>query len=368
MSQSFDPRPLSRPLLRPLPRSARAGAVRRAAAALLLNNASLMAPAVLAAIAMVSATPARAVAVGDSIFNPSAGAFEVVTAVLSASTAQTNSGALILFVQTVGQEFVANDNFTYRVTAVTTADFGGTPRVVSVQLTRLSDNVVSNQGVVLGTAGGAPGTGASPIDFGTAAGNVNVIIDARRGTNGGNGSLGAVFVPAGDGGDGANGPSFTRDVGAGTTTAAVPLGQVGGVPAGIYIASIGGNGGRGGDSAANLAGGGGDGGDAGDGGAVTANIAAGRTVITSGTQLYGIFVQSAAGVGGVGGDADATTGGGGAGGAAGVGGPVTLNSLATVDTTGVGAHGIVVQSVGGSGGAGGDSFLSISGGGAGQTG
>ena len=155
---------------------------------------------------------------------------------------------------------------------------------------------------------------------------------------------------------------------------------------GIFAQSVGGGGGEGGGGNGasssgdlNIGGGfGGKGGSAGSGGAV--NVTNTGTVNTFGTGGIGIFAQSVGGGGGVGGTAGGTSSGarslslsiGGQGGSSGNGGAVTVNQNGDVVTFGLGAIGVLAQSVGGGGGYGGGAtaanFLNISVGGNGSGG
>ncbi|RUO98128.1 autotransporter outer membrane beta-barrel domain-containing protein [Hyphomicrobium sp.] len=100
---------------------------------------------------------------------------------------------------------------------------------------------------------------------------------------------------------------------------------------------------------------GGEGGTGADGGAVT--VSPNLNVFTTGIGSYGIVAQSIGGGGGSG--SSATAGGrvnitvGGHGGEAGNGDAVEVNLEGTVATSGIGAVGVVAQSVGGGGGIGG---------------
>ncbi len=136
----------------------------------------------------------------------------------------------------------------------------------------------------------------------------------------------------------------------------------------IFAQSVGGGGGNGGDgtgsvlSQVSLSG---DAGSASVGGDVSVGTTAKLT--TSGDGAMGIFAQSVGGGGGTAGDVelafsvfDSSTFGlgvsdSGSGGKGGDGGDVTVTTSAAITTTGVGAHGIWAQSVGGSGGAAGSS-------------
>ena len=107
---------------------------------------------------------------------------------------------------------------------------------------------------------------------------------------------------------------------------------------------------------------GGQGGVAGDGGEV--HVTNNGTIHTTGVLAHGIFAQSVGGGGGTGGEgtigklgqiAFSGTGGGGGDGKA-----VTVTNTGTIVTEGFGAYGIFAQSVGGGGGVAGDISLGIS--------
>ncbi len=126
---------------------------------------------------------------------------------------------------------------------------------------------------------------------------------------------------------------------------------------GMFAQSIGGGGGTQGNSfggvavVAAIGGAGRDGG--GNAGRVEAENSATGRIVTTGRGSDGIFVQSIGGSGGAG----ANTGGlfaiGGDGTAAGNGNEVDVENLGRIETSGVGARGIVAQSIGGGGGDGG---------------
>ncbi len=134
---------------------------------------------------------------------------------------------------------------------------------------------------------------------------------------------------------------------------------------GIHAQSIGGGGGNGGAGSGgfwSVAQVGGRGSGGGEGGEVTVNHSG--TIKTSGEGGVGIFAQSVGGGGGTAGDVEKGITeswldlniGVGVGvqenaGNGGDGGPITLNTSGTIITTGEAAHGVMLQSVGGSGGA-----------------
>ena len=251
----------------------------------------------------------------------------------------------------------------------------------------------ANIGVALG------GSGASSLPGGT----VTVTVNAGVLTNGA--SAIAVLGQSVGGGGGVGGSS-TSSSSSGTTSASLALGGSGGTgndgggvtvsaysaietyganASGLVAQSIGGGGGIGGSSTGGAGGGGdvtgslalgGTGGAAGDGGAVSltfTNSGSGTSLITNGTYAYGLVAQSVGGGGGMGGasngsatgsgDVTATLSLGGKGSSGGAGGAVTVNTdNAQTVTYGVGAVGVLVQSIGGGGGAGGTSDVSAAGG------
>ncbi len=171
----------------------------------------------------------------------------------------------------------------------------------------------------------------------------------------------------GDGGDGgkAEGSGLNASVKGGDGAAAAAGGNVKAtvetvtvmtttdLSVGLLARSYGGNGGDGGEGKDGIDGSGGGGAQGGDAGTVTATF--GGTITTSGVDSSGVLIQS---VGGFAGDAGSTSGtlstygaGSESGGASSnVSG--TLVSGTIIKTTGEGADGIYVQSVGGGGGKG----------------
>ena len=76
---------------------------------------------------------------------------------------------------------------------VTVEVFGGTDRVVSVQLQRQSDNALLLQNVSVSSTGtGSAGTGSADIAYSPPAANTNLELRIRRGTDGGDGGDGAL--------------------------------------------------------------------------------------------------------------------------------------------------------------------------------
>ncbi|WP_138471800.1 hypothetical protein, partial [Poseidonocella sp. HB161398] len=126
---------------------------------------------------------------------------------------------------------------------------------------------------------------------------------------------------------------------------------------GAVAQSIGGGGGVGGTGSGVFASDGGDGGAGGGGGAATARI--NGSIHSSGLLAHGLIVQSIGGGGGAGGNSQAGSAFealaiGGTGGNGGRGGSASSElESAQITTEGGGANGVVVQSIGGGGGAGG---------------
>ncbi len=106
---------------------------------------------------------------------------------------------------------------------------------------------------------------------------------------------------------------------------------------------------------------GGFGGAAGNGGKVT--VTNSGNILTYGDFSTGIFAQSVGGGGGTGGVGQLNSVGqivfSGLGGSAGDGGDVKVINTGTIETNGIGAYGILAQSVGGGGGLAGNFFLGI---------
>ena len=99
---------------------------------------------------------------------------------------------------------------------------------------------------------------------------------------------------------------------------------------------------------------GGDGANGGDAGTVT--VTDSGTITTGGANALGIFARSLGGNGGSGGSASALVANGGTGGAGGSAGTVavTLQTGASIVTTGAGAYALDAESTGGTGGSGGN--------------
>src|SRR5215217_3995640 len=136
---------------------------------------------------------------------------------------------------------------------------------------------------------------------------------------------------------------------------------------GVFGQSVGGFGGSGG-SGSGLVAFGGDGATAGAGGDVS--VTNSGAVHTRGASAHGVFGQSIGGGGGAGGSGTGLAGLGSTGAAGGSGGDVYGENSGSIETEGVSAAGLFVQSVGGGGGDGGSGsgLVGIGGGGSGTSG
>jgi uncharacterized protein YhjY with autotransporter beta-barrel domain len=229
-----------------------------------------------------------------------------------------------------------------------------------------------------GGDGGGSGVGGS-------VGAVTVSSGATITTIGSNarGILAQSIAGAGGGGGGSWGlvHSSSASGGPGTAANSVSVTNSGVIATsgsnaeGILLQSIGGAGGAGGAAAGVIANVGGGGGNGSDGGAVTYNSTNGSSITTSGTSAIGVLGQSIGGGGGDGGGASGiavSIGGSGADGA--TGGTISASvSSSSITTTGDGAFGLVMQSIGGGGGNGGNAsaaapFASVAIGGTGSNG
>ncbi|WP_346910584.1 autotransporter outer membrane beta-barrel domain-containing protein [uncultured Roseibium sp.] len=179
------------------------------------------------------------------------------------------------------------------------------------------------------------------------------------------------------GGKGGTGPTKDQSGGNGGTAGSVSVAlengksiETSGVNVyGVLAQSIGGEGGNGSDGTA-LAGTGGGGGFGGDAGTVSVTVSGGTSVETSGAFSAAIALHSIGGGGGTGSDFQSVLGGsGGNGGNGGDAGNVYLSlDNAAVATAADHAFGIVAQSIAGSGGTGGidaSTFVGLGGDGAG---
>jgi hypothetical protein len=313
------------------------------------------------------ATPAMAIVpatVGGSIVNPSTGATETVAQLLGTYAVVTSEGNFILRAQTVGDTFSVVDNTdpdnvittNYEVTAVTTGANGVTQ--VTVKNLSVSGNPTS---AIATTAvyGSAPpiggGTGgdndySGPITSGAPFIIIRAGGDGGDGRNGGGvcfGDLGCIQYAPGNGGDGATHSGFSETVP--VTHGEIATENDG--EAGIVVVSKGGAGGDGGYGVGNIPPA--KGGAGGDGGTVTATNE--TTVVTEGSNAYGMLVQSVGGRSGSGGNCYIACSGGGPG-VPGDGGSATGINAGSITTGGNDAVGLLVQSSGGNSGTGGSSY------------
>ncbi|WP_020043469.1 beta strand repeat-containing protein [Salipiger mucosus] len=233
--------------------------------------------------------------------------------------------------------------------------------------------------VAIGGYGGGGGTGGNVTvengaDVATSGNDADAVFIQSIGGGGGDGALsvapdGVVSVGiGGSGGVGGHGRAVEYHDPAGTSSAPT-LTTKGDRARGIYAASVGGGGGDGGHATAvgdvSVAIGG-TGGGGGLGNKVTIDTAA--TVNTTGDNAAAITGSSIGGGGGSGGGSIAVSGLavgvgvaiGGKGGGGGSGGQVDLNTRGDIHTEGDGSSGIVGQSIGGGGGQSGQT-LDISG-------
>ncbi len=163
---------------------------------------------------------------------------------------------------------------------------------------------------------------------------------------------------AGDGGSGSGFVSYGADTqsagGGGRVSLTLLRGSAvetnGATSSAIQLQSVGGGGGKGG-SANGIAALGGKGSAGGDGDLVSLT-ALGGDVTTSGSSSAGLLAQSVGGGGGDSGSSEGLVALGAEAGKGGDGGTVTMNSIATVTTTGDSAVALFGQSVGGGGGSG----------------
>ena len=243
--------------------------------------------------------------------------------------------------------------------------------------------MAESNGIFAQSIGGGGGNGGLVADAG---GEIGTFLDQvnKSDAKGGSIAIGGQGAGGGDGGDVDvlnSGLIYTQ----------------GSRSNGVFAQSIGGGGGNGGSGLAGEVSVGGFGGTAADGGDVTVQNSG--VIITEGFLARGVFAQSIGGGGGNGGatdydiaqgsdgapysyrddfsdlmevkgDIDAAidfamslqqpafgVGVGGAGGAAGNGGEVTVVNTGSIHTSGVLAHGVFAQSVGGGGGTGGEGAI-----------
>ncbi|WP_226574005.1 autotransporter outer membrane beta-barrel domain-containing protein [Acuticoccus sediminis] len=272
-----------------------------------------------------------------------------------------------------------------------------------------------SDGIVAQSIGGGGGTGATAATAGAGVTpQITVGVGGKGGSGGDAGKVDVVFTPdaaaptatvstagymahgvllqsigagGGQGGDGSDTAGGTSNIGVGggagsgvggkggtagdgkgvEVKGTVAIATTGADAHGLVAQSIGGGGGMGGNGSSNASEGGtgmsvdinvgGGGGAAGSGGKVGLEFT--PTITTTGNRAFGLVAQSIGGGGGIGGSGSASNTNsvnvGGSGGTASNGGEVGLElNGGSITTSGHGAHGIVVQSIGGGGGIGGD--------------
>lgn len=188
--------------------------------------------------------------------------------------------------------------------------------------------------------------------------SARLVLDVTGGSYEPSAAIGAKSL----GGKGGTGPTKDHSGGDGGTAGSVSVSLQDGKSIetsganvyGVLAQSVGGEGGDGGDGTA-LAGTGGGGGFGGDADAVSVTVSGGTSIETSGAFSAAIALHSIGGGGGTGSDFQSVLGGqSGNGGNGGDAGNVTLSlGNATVSTSADHAFGVVAQSIAGSGGTGG---------------
>ncbi|WP_323761998.1 hypothetical protein [Maricaulis sp.] len=217
--------------------------------------------------------------------------------------------------------------------------------------------------VALGGSGGTGGAaGAVIVDNDgvietTGAGALGILVQSIGG-GGGNGSSTGGLAAIGGSGDAGGSASTVTVTGTGT------ISTTGDDAHGVLAQAIGGGGGNGGTSGGIVAIGG-DGDVGGNGGVVDVTMG---SVLTEGDRAFGVLAQSIGGGGGNGGAGGGIGAVGGDGSGGGTGNTVDVTTSGLIQTQGIGATGIVAQSIGGGGGNGGGAGGMVSVGGRGGTG
>jgi hypothetical protein len=211
----------------------------------------------------------------------------------------------------------------------------------------------ANGGAVTVTNSGSITTGSSS-GGGTMA--IGILAQSIGGGGGSTGGQGAAAFVGDSGGSGGNGGAVSVSSSGSLTT-----NNDGAI--GILSPSVGGGGGNGGNASGMFVAVGGQGGLGGSGGAVQLTLGASSgsvgSITTAGDFAAGVLAHSVGGGGGNGGYAKSvglfvSNAIGGAGGGGGSGGAVTFtNTGQPLSTSGNGAHGVLLQSIGGGGGNGG---------------
>ena len=253
--------------------------------------------------------------------------------------------------------------FTEPVTISTTG--ADSAAVQLMQIGGVGGNGGSDQTIGGGTAGSGGGggavTGTATVTLGGSGPNTIALSTAGDSSpgiyvisQGGNGGLGGgawtsfFDITAGDGGSGGEAGAVNVSL-TGTSIA-----TEGASSPGIYALSLGGVGAAGGDAGGAIGGTyGGAGGNGGDSGAVTVTLDGASTIATVADDAAGILAQSFSGAGGNAGSANGGGSHGPGGGSGGAAGAVTVTNDAVIVTSGDAARGILAQSMAGTGGGGG---------------
>jgi hypothetical protein len=305
-------------------------------------------------------------AVGDTIVNPVTGEAEIVQELLGDEMVLTDQGNAFLIVDmTVGNTFPDPEDptITLEITAVRTNTTTGRIDQITVRndldppVSRGVDIVTTPDNTPPPETGGDPGNPGGSVDVPIPSGNVNVLPDKLVGSQGAEGRDGwglriciiwcfTIGQNAQAGSPGGAGPTINKTISGGDIT------SVSDDLPGVWASSLGGNGGHGGDAYVSLGVDAAQGGAAGVGGNVT--VTSNVDVTTAGDHSHGILVQSRAGAGGSARRLDSERGR--RGGPATQGGVATATNNGVITTFGPGASGMLVQSLGGGGGTGGDSW------------
>ena len=217
--------------------------------------------------------------------------------------------------------------------------------------------------VALGGSGGTGGAAGevrvsnNGLITTTGAGALGILVQSIGGGGGNGSSTGGLAAIGGSGNSGGSAAAVTVS---GTGT----ISTTGTDAHGVLAQAIGGGGGNGGTSGGIVAIGG-DGDVGGNGGVVSVSMG---SVLTEGDRAFGILAQSIGGGGGNGGAGGGIGAIGGDGSGGGTGNTVTVTTTGLIQTQGIGATGIVAQSIGGGGGNGGGTGGLVSVGGQGGTG
>ena len=322
-------------------------------AGLSLGTASVVTGAASSGVSVLGNSSAYGTATSSS----SLGATGSVTLSNTGTITTTGASAFGMVAMSVpaGGLLLSNVNSTYSGSTVSGGQYIGNS----------SSNNAASGGTVTVTNAGSITTGSSAGGGNMAIGILAQSIGGGGGSSGGNGA--AAFV--GDqGGSGGAGGAITI-----TNSGTITTANDGAI--GILTQSVGGGGGNGGNAAGLFVAVGGQGGLGGAGGAITLNLGATSgsvgSITTSGDFAMGVVAHSIGGGGGNGGYAKSVGLGfsnaiGGAGGSGGAGGDITFSNNgqpittgSTSANTGNGAHGVLLQSIGGGGGTGGGAISHV---------